>query len=334
MTHLTLGFVVAAFLMALLFTPLAISMARRLSIYDVPEPGKIHAVDTPRGAGLGFSAVWLVLASTLFFSDRLGQTNATLTAGLLVGAMLVLVLGLFDDFKEMSSGVKFAAQFAAAAIFLVLAQPAFANNLIFSGIAIFWIVAVTNAFNLIDGLDGLAAGLATVSALSFALLGYALSQPTLVALSLLLAAACLGFIPYNWHPARAFMGDAGSLFLGFVLATLAVGLFDKSAVNPALASAFFLAVPLFDTFLSVLRRAVHQKPLFKPDRSHFYNLLMNRGFTHEGSVFFSLSLAAVLSAFGFGFLFAESRIMVVAVGAAFITVLVAVTIKYRLLAMD
>ena len=320
--------------MSLLLAPLAISMARRLSIYDVPDPRKIHTVNTPRGAGLGFSAVWLALAWGFFFSGLLDETYATFTVGLLVGAMLVLFLGLLDDFKEMSSVVKFAAQFAAAAIFLMLARPAFANNLIFSGIAIFWIVAVTNAFNLIDGLDGLAAGLATISALSFALLGYALNQPTLMALSLLLAGACLGFIPYNWHPAKAFMGDVGSLFLGFVLAALAVGLFEKTAPIPALASAFFLAVPLFDTFLSVLRRAVQQKPLFQPDRSHFYNLLMNRGFTHEGSVIFSLSLAAVFSALGFGFLFAESRLMVVAIGATFITVLVAVTIKYRLLAMD
>ncbi len=228
----TVFLLTAAFFATLVFTRVSISMAHRLKMVDVPEARKIHAVIIPRGVGLGFSAVWMVLTAGLLFFGGLDEAGFTATAGLLAGASIVVLLGFVDDLLDISSGIKLVAQFGAAIVFLVVAQTFFMNNLVLAALAVFWIIGVTNSFNLIDGLDGLAAGLGIISGISFAILGFALGQPTLLTLSLLLVVVCLGFISYNWHPAKAFMGDVGSLFLGFVLATLGLMSFDKT-IAPA-----------------------------------------------------------------------------------------------------
>ena len=334
MTISTVFLLTAAFFATLVFTRVSISMAHRLKMVDVPEARKIHAVIIPRGVGLGFSAVWMVLTAGLLFFGGLDEAGFTATAGLLAGASIVVLLGFVDDLLDISSGIKLVAQFGAAIVFLVVAQTFFMNNLVLAALAVFWIIGVTNSFNLIDGLDGLAAGLGIISGISFAILGFALGQPTLLTLSLLLVVVCLGFISYNWHPAKAFMGDVGSLFLGFVLATLGLMSFDKTIAPAALVPLFFIAVPLFDTVLSIARRVLHRKPLFEPDRFHFYNLLMDRGFTHTGSVFFCYALAALFSILGFCFLFAQAQTVRYMVSGAGLAVLAVITAKYRFLAMD
>jgi len=258
----------SALFLAVAVIPLVRRLAYRLGMIDQPAARKQHTTPTPL---LGGAAIYLAfVVSLIVFGDRfyIGQV-----AGILLGASLVSLLGFWDDRRALGPTVKLAGQFAAALILVLTDVQVIVTPWAWLNIAItlVWVVGITNAVNFLDNMDGLSAGVAGIAA-GFFLLFASLSRQYLVgALAAALLGACIGFLFYNFNPARIFMGDTGSLFLGFVLAAVGIKLrFPANSVFVTwMVPVLVLAVPIFDTTLvtiSRLRRGVN--PLTTPGKDH------------------------------------------------------------------
>lgn len=265
------GAFVASLAMALGFTPIALRVAKRLHVLDHPGDYKTQESPVPYLGGVAIvcSFAVVVLAGALI------RPLATFTVQIpvLVATALVLAgIGLFDDLRALNPFFRFAIELGAAiALFSVgvkvelFADMAWLNLLI----TVFWIVGITNAFNLLDNMDGLSAGIATIAALSFFVIAAANDQVLVAALSLALAGCALGFLRHNFHPAKIYMGDAGSLFLGFVLAIIGVKLeFEAPSQVTFLVPILILGIPIFDTILVVTTRVAHRMSAFTGGRDH------------------------------------------------------------------
>ena len=263
----------AALLLAVGVTPLAQRAARRLGMLDKPNARKQHTVPTPL---LGGAAIYLaVIVALAILGDRfyVGQV-----AGIFLGATLMSFLGLWDDRRGLSPWVKLIGQFAAAGV-LVLTDVRITFlpwELVNIAATLLWVVFVTNAMNLLDNMDGLSGGIAAIAALFFLLFAAMSKQYLVGALAAALVGACIGFLFYNLNPARIFMGDTGSLFLGFTLAAVGIKLRfpDNSPFVTWMVPLVVLAVPLFDTSLVIisrLRRGLN--PLTTPGKDHLSHRL-------------------------------------------------------------
>lgn len=277
-----------SFLISLVLTVVLTPFVIRYRIVDKPNYRSIHTQETPKAGGI---AILIGVLGGLFWSGQ-GTTYLPL-ALLMVGAT---ALGLLDDLKNLNPRGKMLGQLALASFTVGLGYnfQLFGNalDLVFS---ILWIIGFMNAFNLIDGMDGLAGGVAGISALIF--LGSGVGALPELATPLL--GALVGFLFYNFRPAKIFMGDTGSMLLGYLLAVLGMILQQKSTLPWVGASVTLLILfyPVFDLFLSIIRRRVNHKPIFAPDRSHSYNLLMDQvGLSYLGTVF---TIYGVTALFGF-----------------------------------
>ena len=278
-------------------------LAQRVGAMDRPgESRRVHDHPIPRLGGL---AVFLgFLSATLLFS-----LLSEAIRGILYGCLLILALGAADDLMDLNPWIKLAVQLAAAGIAVYhgvmirfLTNPnIFARQGIDLGalsvpVTLLWIVGMTNALNLIDGLDGLAAGVAGISCAC--MLAVSLFLPETSEVSVLLAAlggACLGFLPYNRNPARIFMGDTGALLLGYVLSTVSVlGLFKMYTVVTFTMPLLILALPLFDTLFAIVRRLWHGESPMKADRGHIHHRLLAMGLDQKQTVMILYALSAVL----------------------------------------
>lgn len=287
---------VLALLLGYLLTPAVRALAFKVGAMDHPNPRKIHQGLMPRMGGLAVYLAFVV--AVLLFRELTLQVW-----GLLVGATLIILLGIWDDTRDISPRVKLAGQVVAALAIVpfgiqvhYITNP-FTGQLLMLGLfsiplTIFWVVAVTNAVNLIDGLDGLAGGVSCIAALTMAtvawtqwhLLGVG-GMPEVVLLALTLVAATLGFLRYNFHPAQIFLGDTGSMFLGFTLSVMAIMSVTKSATAiSVLIPLVILGVPLMDTLFAMVRRYNKHKPIFQPDREHLHHQLMAMGLSHRQTV--------------------------------------------------
>ncbi|MGB9662808.1 MAG: MraY family glycosyltransferase [Moorellaceae bacterium] len=277
-----------AFSLSLLLTPVLKWVAPRIGALDRPDPRKIHSAPMPRLGGvaifIGFVAAFLVA----------GITDPAYR-GMLWGASLVTAVGLLDDIKGLSPRRKLAGQVSAALIVTVLGvRVEFLTNpfngLLFLGklaipVTLLWLVGVTNALNLVDGLDGLAAGTAIIAALTMAVVAWLQGEIWVAFLALALAASALGFLPYNFYPASIFMGDSGSMFLGFTLASLAVlGLTKSATVISLFVPVVILGIPILDTLFAIVRRFLNHRPIFQPDKGHLHHCLMAQGFSQRQAV--------------------------------------------------
>lgn len=263
----------SALLLAFGATPLAQRAARRIGMVDKPSARKQHTVPTPL---LGGAAIYLaVIVALLLLGDRFYVNQV---AGIFLGATLMSFLGLWDDRRGLSPWVKLIGQFLAAGVLLltdvrITFLPWEPLNI---AATLVWVVLITNAMNLLDNMDGLSGGIAAIAALFF-LLFAAMSRQYLVgALAAALVGACIGFLRYNFNPASIFMGDTGSLFLGFTLAAVAIKLRfpDNSPFVTWMVPALVMAVPLFDTSLVIisrLRRGLN--PLTTPGKDHMSHRL-------------------------------------------------------------
>jgi len=216
--------------------------------------------------------------------------------GLFAGAGMIFLLGIADDLKPLPAKLKLVIQIAAAAVAVylgvrveVLSNPMGGVILlapwISYGLTVFWLVGITNTINLIDGLDGLAGGVSLIAASTCALIAFQTRQPALALLSIALVGATIGFLRYNWNPAKIFMGDSGSLFLGFTLGAIAVvGLLKVVATAALLVPILILGVPIFDTTFAIIRRAAQRRPIFSPDRGHLHHRLLGMGFSQRRAV--------------------------------------------------
>jgi UDP-GlcNAc:undecaprenyl-phosphate/decaprenyl-phosphate GlcNAc-1-phosphate transferase len=264
---------VSALLLAIGVTPLVRTTARRLGVLDHPNQRKQHVVPTPLLGGLAIYVAFivaLVLLGNRFYVNQV--------AGIVLGATLVSFLGFWDDRRGMSPWVKLAGQFVAAAILVVgdvrvsfLPWPWL--NI---ALTLLWVVTITNAFNLLDNMDGLSGGLACIAAVFFLLFAATSKQYLVGVLAAALVGACAGFLFYNFNPATIFMGDTGSLFLGFVLAGVGIKLRfpDNSAFVTWMVPVLVLALPLFDTTLVVVSRVRRGlNPLTTPGKDHISHRL-------------------------------------------------------------
>jgi len=325
---------VVALVIAFLVMPAVIFLAKKTGAMDAPNARKVHKKPIPRIGGLGIYAGFI--AAIIFVAIKFGLDGEQVkeTIGLVVSGSLIVALGLFDDYKNLPAKVKLLGQIGAAAVLVVgfdvridFVTDPFGDYLYLNKFAIpvtmFWLVGLTNTVNLIDGLDGLAAGVASIA--SFTILLIALEQDFILVavLTAALAGAAVGFLRYNFHPAKIFMGDTGSMFLGFMLAGISVTGAVKSVATIALIVPIFaLGLPILDTTFAIVRRVRGGVPIFKPDKGHLHHRLLSVGFTQRQAVL----LMYVISA-----LFGLSAIALTAVScqiAALILILVFAAIIY------
>lgn len=280
-------------------TPLVKIAAKKVGAMDVPKDNRrMHKTPIPRMGGLAIFAGFLV--SFLIF----GKIDRELQ-GILLGAVIIVVMGVLDDIVTLPAIPKFLVQILAAVLvvlhgcriehFMGLELPTWLS----CGVTVLWIVAITNAINFIDGLDGLAAGVSAISAGTMLVVALMLvPDPTAVSSALLLAAlvgACIGFIPYNFNPATIFMGDTGSNMLGFILASVSVfGLFKTYAVISFAVPFLVLGLPIFDLCFAVIRRVSKGQSPMHADRGHVHHRLIDMGFSQKQAVAISYMLSALL----------------------------------------
>jgi UDP-GlcNAc:undecaprenyl-phosphate GlcNAc-1-phosphate transferase len=269
-------------------TPLFARLARAVGAVDRPDERRVHRVVTPRLGGLAILLGFLVPA--LFFLPSDSASRA-----LVAGAVGIALLGAVDDIWGMSPAVKLLGQAACAAVPVSAGLTIDHLTLPFLGVfdlgvaqyplSVLWIVALVNMINFTDGLDGLAAGVAGISAGTFALLAASLDRADPAILAAALAGACAGFLYFNFNPARIFMGDSGSMLLGFVLAGVAISGVMKSAAAIALiAPLLILAIPILDTSFVVMKRIKYRLPVYAADRSHFHHRFLSIGWSQRRTV--------------------------------------------------
>ena len=262
----------SALIIAIGGTPLVRYAAMRLGILDQPSARKVHHAPVPL---MGGAAIYIAfIAALAIWGDR---SYVNEVVGIFVGATLVSLVGALDDSRGVGSYLKLAIQIAAACILILSGvQVRLFDGFMDIVLTLLWVVGITNAFNLLDNMDGLSAGVATVASAFFTLLAAMSGQYLVGTLAAALGGACVGFLVYNWNPARVFMGDTGSLFLGFLLA--AVGIKLRFPANSAsitwMIPVLILALPIFDTslvFISRLRRG--KNPLTTAGKDHLSHRL-------------------------------------------------------------
>lgn len=295
--------IVAAFFICFAATPIVKSFALRVGALDVPKDGRrMHTQPIPRLGGL---AIFLgfILSVVLFAEVR------TEVQGILLGSVVIVIVGVIDDFMPLPALVKFVFQIIAAliAVYHGVVVNIVTNPNLWSAadflplgylsvpVTVLWIVAITNSVNLIDGLDGLAAGVSAISSFTMLIIAIVISDINVAVIMAALAGACIGFLPYNRNPAKIFMGDTGSLLLGFVLATVSIiGLFKFYAIISFVVPFLVVGLPLFDTAFAFLRRLLSGRNPMSPDRGHFHHRLIDMGFSQKQAVAVAYAISGIL----------------------------------------
>ncbi|HSS19383.1 MAG TPA: MraY family glycosyltransferase [Pyrinomonadaceae bacterium] len=303
---------VIATLSTLVITPLIRRLCERFKLLDVPADGRrVHTIAIPRLGGVAiYLSVLIALASLLFVSNLLTETLAyyrPLFFKVLIPSSLVLLLGVYDDLRGAGAKVKFLGLGVIASLFFVMGGRIEALALPYLGIVhltpalsfvmtVFWLVAISNAFNLIDGVDGLATGAALFSSLVILVVALSGGHSVMIVVAIVLCGALAGFLRYNFNPASIFLGDSGALFVGFLLASLSLLGAQKATtaiavITPVLA----FGLPVIDTTVSMARRLIGGRPMFEGDGEHIHHMLLARGWSQRRV---ALILYAVCAGFG------------------------------------
>ena len=283
----------AALIASLILTPAARKMALRLNILDHPdEERKAHSEPMSLLGGIAIYLAFLFATGlTLKFGFFYELANLSLQIkGILWGSVIIVALGLWDDTKGSSAGIKFAGQILAAFIiyqcgigFERITFPFGKNSIELGALSFmataFWVCLLCNAINLTDGMDGLAGGTVAIASIFLFIIGFKQQHYLTSLFAVILAGSCLGFLKYNFPPARIYMGDTGSMFLGFILAAISLVGSRKTTVGITLLAPIILVlIPLFDTFWAIIRRWIGKKPIFQGDNHHFHHRLGGLGF--------------------------------------------------------
>lgn len=292
-----------AFAVSFLMTPPVKNFAQRVGAMDIPkDERRVHNHPIPRMGGIAIFLGFVI--SLLLFVDM-----STKVMGMLLGAVIIAAMGAIDDIVSLKPWVKLAGQVAAAAVaircgvvFDAITNPNFLSDTttiqigwLSIPLTLLWIVACTNAVNLIDGLDGLAVGVSSISSLTMLIVSMLVSEPGISLILAALTGACIGFMPYNMNPAKIFMGDVGSQLLGFVLSTVSImGLFKFHAIITFLVPLLALAVPLADTVFAIFRRILHGQSPFHADKGHFHHRLLAMGLNQKQAVAVLYGISALL----------------------------------------
>ena len=300
---MALAALLTAAVVSLIATPVVKSLAFRVGAVDIPKDGRrMHDHPIPRMGGLAIFFGFML--SVLLFVPLTEQLR-----GMLLGGVIIVILGIFDDIYALPAKPKFLVQIAAALVAVWAGNKIefLSNPNIFSSepywelgwlsipISILWIVGITNAVNLIDGLDGLACGVSTISSMTLLVIALTVSEPDVALLMAALAGACIGFLPYNLNPAKIFMGDTGSTFLGFILASVSIqGLFKFHMIISFAVPFLMLGLPIFDTCFAILRRVSKEQSPMTPDRGHIHHRLIDMGFSQKQAVAVLYIISAIL----------------------------------------
>lgn len=293
-----------ALISALVLIPSISRLAATIGKLDQPDERKVHTNGTPR---LGGIAIFFAFILTLFlFCDLDRQAR-----GLLAGAVIIFITGLYDDLVGIRPRKKFAGQFLAALVAVVIGEMPLPGVGDLFGLGeirlgflavpftVLAIVGVTNAVNLLDGLDGLAGGVTGIAVMAIGILAYATGNSQLLGMSIALVGAILGFLKYNTHPARIFMGDSGSLLLGYCLAIFSVMLCNEGGgMVVEMTPLIILALPIVDTLIVMVKRLRSGRPLLAPDNSHIHHHLLGIGFGHKATVIVIYTLSYLLAIVG------------------------------------
>ena len=328
-------------------TPLVRLFALRVGLIDRPSDRKVHAHATPTLGGLGIFAGFVVagIAAAFMTEFRAVFTQSSELLGIGAGAVLIFALGVVDDLRPLPAPVKLAGQvFASGVVFLAGVKMEFI--LLPNGdavslsedvsvlVTVFWLVAMINAVNLVDGLDGLAAGICAIAASSFFVYAFALASreglgttPSAPLVAIMVVGVTLGFLRFNFHPASIFMGDSGSMLLGLILgAATVVGIGQTQlpesasevflAYVPLLVPALVVALPLIDGVLAVIRRARRGVSIFNADKQHIHHRLMDLGHGHRQAVIVMYMWSALAAGAALAFTFLKSSSLVFALPIA------------------
>ena len=312
---LALAGLVLAALVAFLLTPLAARFATAVGAIDRPGERRVHREATPRGGGLAVVIAFLAVGLAVLWYERQQDVvstsyrpQAAQLEALFVGAALAAVLGFVDDRFDLRARWQFLGQFVLALLAVASGMTiGFINNpltgsaITFGAVAgavlaVFWIVGMINSINFIDGLDGLSSGIAMIAALTLGGISFTVTQnqPVVAVLCFTLAGALAGFLPWNFHPARIFIGTTGVFVIGYTLAVLS--LLGTAKVAVAL---LVLGVPIIDTFWIIVRRVAQRSSPFAPDRGHFHHRLLDLGLGHREAVLLIYAICALLAILSF-----------------------------------
>ena len=306
--YIVIGTIIAAFAVAAVlsyfFTPPVKNFAHKVGAIDVPKDARrMHKKPIPRLGGLAIYGGFL--CSILIF----GQLDETMLC-VLLGAAIIVALGIFDDVLALGAKLKFVVQIVAAAIPVCIGDlqiglftnlnplsdtPFVHLGILAVPVTIIWIVGIKNAVNLIDGLDGLAVGVSSIAAITMLAVALLTGNMPIAITMAALAGACIGFMPYNLNPAKIFMGDTGSTFLGYMLATVSImGLFKFYAVISFAVPFLILGLPIFDTANAIIRRVAAGRSPMSPDRGHVHHKLIDMGFNQKQAVAILYAISATL----------------------------------------
>jgi UDP-GlcNAc:undecaprenyl-phosphate GlcNAc-1-phosphate transferase len=275
---------------SVILTSLVIHLGYRTNFVDLPDCRKVHIKALPRLGGVSiYLSMVVILLNIEWIDPRYAITIDPRMQSVFIGASFMFIIGLWDDRKSIRARIKLLCQLIAAGYvcsagvclerlpFISLPEPM--QGILCRLISVLWIVGLTNAVNLCDGLDGLAGGIATIASGSLAVIAAQAGMNEWAWVLVMLCGAIIGFLVFNFNPAKIFLGDSGSLLLGFVLACVSLRVAGKGASASVYAPILILIIPILDTFCVMLRRFIEGRSIFSPDRNHFHHKLLAAGFS-------------------------------------------------------
>ncbi|MBM6619068.1 glycosyltransferase family 4 protein [Bacillus suaedaesalsae] len=283
-------------IISFIITPFIKKLAFKIGATDQPNNRKVHQKIMPRLGGLAIYISFIVGILIL-------RPEGSLLLPILLGSLVMVITGILDDIKDLPAKVKLIGQVIAAIIVVTGGIQVEYINLPFDGrlefgifsipLTIIWIVGVTNAINLIDGLDGLAAGVSSIALISVSIMAIIMGNLFVASLGFILLFSTLGFLYYNFHPAKIFMGDTGALFLGYMISVLSLLGFKNVTFISLIVPIIILGVPISDTFFAIIRRFVNKQPISAPDKSHLHHCLLKVGYSHRKTVLVIYGISAL-----------------------------------------
>jgi len=308
-----MNIVLVTFVTSLLLVPIIKKIAIHINALDIPNERKVHKVPIPRIGGLAIFLAFL-LGYILY-----GQVSTQMLS-ILIGSFIIILTGIVDDINPIKARYKFLCQTIAAAIAVVYGKLFFSNitllglNLVFPTwinmiLSIIFIVAIVNAINLIDGLDGLSSGISSIYFLTIAILGFVLNKlgGLDVILALIMFGSTLGFLVHNFPPAKIFMGDTGSMFLGFMIAVIALLGYKVATITSVIVPIIILFIPIFDTLVAIIRRALKHESIGKPDKEHLHHQLLRMTSSPTKTVLIIYFVNAIFSAISILFVLGDNK---------------------------
>lgn len=318
----------SALIISFILTPLARKLAFKVGALDIPKDArKIHNKPMPYFGGL---AIYVAIISCMFVYMPHNETNISI----MIGATIIVLTGIIDDMYGMPAKIKLIMQIIAAFIAIkggvkihFITNPLSATGMyllrdLTIPITLFWIVGITNTINLIDGLDGLASGVASIAATTLLLTAALKGYDFIVMQCAIIVGASLGFLPFNFNPAKIFMGDTGSLLLGYMLAVTSIlGMVKSVAAVALVVPVFALGVPIFDTTFAIIRRYINKKPIMEADKDHLHHKLMRKGLNQRQTVLIMYFISMMLGLAAIIVSDADPRVGIIVIGVVIILVL-------------